>query len=66
MEGGFQVNVAGERFWNEASGYSEAALAVLGQPGGIAYDIFDARIAGIAPQFEDFRRARGRRGRPSS
>ncbi len=57
MEGGFQVNVAGERFWNEASGYSEAALAVLGQPGGIAYDIFDARIAGIARQFEDFRRA---------
>ncbi len=57
MEGGFQVNAAGMRFWNEASGYSEAALAVLGQPGGIAYDIFDARIAGIARQFEDFRRA---------
>ncbi len=57
MEGGFQVNAAGMRFWNEASGYSEAALAVLGQSGGIAYDIFDARIAGIARQFEDFRRA---------
>jgi len=56
-EGGFQVNASGERFWNEASGYSEAALAVLGQPGGIAFDIFDARIAGIARQFEDFRRA---------
>jgi fumarate reductase flavoprotein subunit len=56
-EGGFQVNAAGERFWNESSGYSEAALAVLGQPGGIAFDIFDARIAGIARQFEDFRRA---------
>ncbi|MGU9978901.1 FAD-dependent oxidoreductase [Phreatobacter sp. HK31-P] len=57
MEGGFQLNAAGSRFWNEASGYSEAALAVLGQPGGVAYDIFDARIAGIARQFEDFRRA---------
>jgi fumarate reductase flavoprotein subunit len=57
MEGGFQVNAEGRRFWNEAAGYSEAALAVLGQPGGIAYDIFDARIAGIARQFEDFRRA---------
>lgn len=57
MEGGFQVNARGERFWNEASGYSEAALAVLGQPGGIAFDIFDDRIAGIARQFEDFRRA---------
>lgn len=56
-EGGFQVNTEGERFWNEASGYSEAALAVLGQPGGIAFDIFDARIAAIARQFEDFRRA---------
>lgn len=57
MEGGFQVNAEGRRFWNEATGYSEAALAVLGQPGGIAVDIFDARIAGIARQFEDFRRA---------
>lgn len=57
MEGGFQINAAGRRFWNEAQGYSEAAFAVLGQPGGIAYDIFDARIAGVARQFEDFRRA---------
>lgn len=57
MEGGFQVNAEGQRFWNEAAGYSEAALAVLGQPGGIAFDIFDARIAAIARQFEDFRRA---------
>lgn len=57
MEGGFQVNTQGQRFWNEASGYSEAALAVLGQPGGIAFDVFDDRIAAIARQFEDFRRA---------
>jgi fumarate reductase flavoprotein subunit len=57
MEGGFQVNVLGHRFWNESSGYSEAAVAVLKQPDGIAWDVFDARIAGIARQFEDFRNA---------
>jgi fumarate reductase flavoprotein subunit len=57
-EGGFQVNRDGERFWNEAQGYSEAARAVLAQPDGIAWSIFDARIAGIAGQFADFRDAR--------
>ena len=56
-EGGFQVNAAGRRFSNEARGYSEQAAEVLKQPGGIAWTIFDARIAGIARQFEDFRRA---------
>ncbi|WP_368415077.1 FAD-dependent oxidoreductase [Falsiroseomonas sp.] len=57
MEGGFQVNRDGARFWNESSGYSEAGVAVLSQPDGVAWDIFDARIAGIARQFEDFRQA---------
>ena len=57
MEGGFQVNGDGRRFWNEAQGYSEAGVAVLRQPGGMAWDIFDERIAGIGRQFEDFRRA---------
>lgn len=57
MEGGFQVNQEGRRFWNEAAGYSEAAAAVLAQPGGVAWNIFDTRIAGIARQFEDFRKA---------
>lgn len=56
-EGGVQVNSAGERFWNEAQGYSEAARAVLSQPGGEAFAIFDARIAEIARQFEDFKHA---------
>ncbi|MCR9150438.1 MAG: FAD-dependent oxidoreductase [Rhodobacteraceae bacterium] len=56
-EGGVQVNRAGERFWNEAQGYSEAARAVLAQPGGEAFAIFDARIAAVARQFEDFKRA---------
>lgn len=57
MEGGCQVNREGRRFWNEAQGYSEAARAVLAQPDGMAFAIFDARIAGIAAQFADFREA---------
>ncbi|MGE3868135.1 MAG: FAD-dependent oxidoreductase [Pseudorhodoplanes sp.] len=57
LEGGFQVNRDGQRFNNEALGYSEQAAEVLRQPDGIAFDIFDARIAGIARQFEDFRNA---------
>ncbi len=54
-EGGFQVNAEGRRFSDETSGYSEQAAVVLRQPGGIAFDVFDARIAGIARQFPDFR-----------
>jgi fumarate reductase flavoprotein subunit len=56
-EGGIQVNRDGHRFWNEAQGYSEAAGAVLAQPGGEAVCLFDARIAAIARQFEDFKQA---------
>ncbi|MFM9973501.1 MAG: FAD-dependent oxidoreductase [Beijerinckiaceae bacterium] len=57
MEGGFQVNQGGERFSDESHGYSEQAQAVLAQSGGIAWSIFDGRIADIARQFEDFRNA---------
>jgi fumarate reductase flavoprotein subunit len=56
-EGGFQVNGAGERFSDESRGYSEQAEAVLAQPDGIAWSIFDERIAAVARQFEDFRQA---------
>ncbi|MDR6772612.1 FAD-dependent oxidoreductase [Azospirillum sp. BE72] len=56
-EGGVQVNVEGRRFSNEAQGYSEQAAIVLRQPDGIAWTVFDERIAGIARQFEDFRQA---------
>ncbi len=56
-EGGFQVNRDGERFSDESHGYSEQAAAVLRQPGGIAWTVFDERIAVIARQFEDFRQA---------
>jgi fumarate reductase flavoprotein subunit len=54
-EGGFQVNRLGQRFADESRGYSEHAAAVLAQPEGLGWSIFDARIAGIARQFEDFR-----------
>jgi fumarate reductase flavoprotein subunit len=57
MEGGFQVNYDGRRFHNESLGYSEAAAQVLRQLGGVAFDIFDARIAEVARQFEDFKMA---------
>jgi fumarate reductase flavoprotein subunit len=57
VEGGYQVNLAGTRFANEARGYSEAAASILAQPEGLGWSLFDGRIAGIARQFEDFRQA---------
>ena len=57
MQGGFQVNKSGARFSDESLGYSEQAAVVLAQPDGIAFDIFDERIAAIARQFADFRLA---------
>ena len=56
-QGGIQVNLQAQRFWNEAQGYSEAAGAVLSQPEGVAITVFDERIARVARQFEDFRQA---------
>ena len=55
--GGFQVDASGRRFSNESEGYSEQAERVLARPGGVAWSIFDARIAAIARQFDDFRKA---------
>lgn len=57
MEGGIQVNTEGRRFCDETRGYSEQAAQVLRQPGEIAWSVFDARIADVARQFEDFRDA---------
>jgi len=56
-QGGIQVNQQGKRFWDESQGYSEAAGAVLAQPGSVAITVFDERIAAIARQFEDFKHA---------
>ena len=57
MQGGIQINAEGRRFCDELRGYSEEAAEVLRQPGGIAWDVFDERIAGVGRQFEDFRAA---------
>jgi len=55
MQGGIQINCEGRRFCDESRGYSEQAADVLRQPGAIAWSVFDARIASVARQFEDFR-----------
>ncbi len=57
MEGGFQVNAAGERFSNEALGYSEQAVQVVAQPGRFAWDIYDERLHQLMLEFDDYRDA---------
>jgi fumarate reductase flavoprotein subunit len=57
-EGGFQINAEGQRFSDESRGYSEAAASVIAQPGSIAFNVFDERVAAVASQFEDFGIAR--------
>lgn len=54
-EGGFQVNRDGKRFSNELVGYSEQAVKVVAQPGGIAWSIYDERREGPAMGFQDYR-----------
>ncbi|MGE8690728.1 MAG: FAD-dependent oxidoreductase [Achromobacter sp.] len=54
MDGGVQVNRAGRRFHNETLGYSEAAVHVLAQPGGVAWNVFDDHTLGLARGFPDF------------
>jgi fumarate reductase flavoprotein subunit len=57
MEGGIQVNAQGQRFHDETAGYSEAAVQVLAQPGGIAWNVFDERLLALGRGFPDFREA---------
>ena len=57
MEGGVQVNRAGERFGNEAAGYSEHALAVLKQEGGEVWDVYGETQHRLGLKFEDYRAA---------
>lgn len=59
MEGAVQINSAGTRFHNETQGYSEAAVHVLQQPGGIAWNVFDAPLLEMAHGFPDFVEAEG-------
>ena len=57
MEGGVQVNTLGKRFNDETGGYSEAAMHVLNQPGGIAWNVFDAPLLELLRSFPDYRGA---------
>jgi fumarate reductase flavoprotein subunit len=54
MEGGIQLNARGERFHDETQGYSEAAVHVLAQPGGVAWNVFDGPLLELARSFPDF------------
>jgi len=54
MDGGVQINARGRRFHDETQGYSEAAVHVLAQPGGVAWNVFDDRTLALARGFPDF------------
>ena len=56
-EGGIQVNRRGERFSNEHSGYSEQCQAVLAQPGGVAWCVYDEPLHRLGMTFPDYRDA---------
>ncbi len=58
MEGGVQVNRHGERFSNEARGYSEQAATVLAQPQKTVWSVFDERVESVLLQFNDYRDAK--------
>jgi fumarate reductase flavoprotein subunit len=57
MDGGIQVNREGRRFHDETHGYSEAAVHVLAQTDGIAWNVFDAQTLALARTFPDFQDA---------
>ncbi|WP_144110265.1 FAD-dependent oxidoreductase [Paraburkholderia sp. BCC1886] len=57
MDGGVQINSLGQRFHDETLGYSEAAVHVLAQPGGVAWNVFDDTTLALARSFPDFRDA---------
>ncbi|MEM9146203.1 MAG: FAD-dependent oxidoreductase [Pseudomonadota bacterium] len=54
MEGAVQLNTEGRRFSNEHGGYSEQATAVLAQPGGVAWTLYDAERHRFALSFPDY------------
>ncbi len=56
-EGGIQVNRAGQRFANEAAGYSEQAVEVLKQDGHVAWSIYDETRHQVMKQFDDYQQA---------
>ena len=57
MEGGVQINNLGERFSNEALGYSEQAVNVLQQPDAEAWTFYDQRLHELMLEFTDYQHA---------
>lgn len=57
MEGGFQVNLNGERFSDETKGYSEQAVKVLEQPDAVAWSIYDETRHQLMLKFDDYQDA---------
>lgn len=58
MQGAVQVNADARRFSNEMGGYSEQAVKVIDQPGGVAWNIYDkARHDFAVAGFPDYREA---------
>lgn len=53
-EGAVQINALGQRFHDETLGYSEAAVQVLAQPGGVAWYVLDEALLNLARSFPDF------------
>lgn len=56
-QGGLQLNACGKRFHDETAGYSEAAVHVLAQPGGVAWNVFGQAQWSLAREFPEFREA---------
>ncbi|BCH20601.1 FAD-dependent oxidoreductase [Mesorhizobium sp. L-8-3] len=56
-KGAIQVNTEGRRFSDESGGYSEQAVCVVSQPGGVAWNVYDQRIHDFALAFPDYRDA---------
>lgn len=54
MNGAIVINVEGRRFGDESQGYSEYAVPVLQQPGGVAWVIYDEAIHELALPFADY------------
>ncbi|WP_446831272.1 FAD-dependent oxidoreductase [Candidatus Foliamicus sp.] len=57
LEGGIQVNLAGQRFSDESLGYSEQAVEVLAQPEHVAITVYDQRLHELMQEFNDYREA---------
>lgn len=54
MQGGFIINLAGDRFGDESAGYSEYAAVVNNQPSSTAWVIIDQEIHDGSMSFKEF------------